>query len=478
MNDGIGMSGQLESWRRLNESILDNIQEGEKKAQLELLLDHIILYLKRVFLGTPEESKLEVPDHPLFSIRTQPLSYERGTELEYRLQLIASYRLADGNRISELLIAGLLPPTPLILSQRQTEYLTAQHENPRIGTVTLANTLGISPRTVKREKQQLFSQYGIRIASMLDPHRFGLTQLGVQFRAKTLETAQAFDTWIRTEALREKPLPFLLGCGWDVNQQEGFLSLYAPNQNLWMQKIHRLLDRLQEHFFATASIHQIQGCYSNISFDYYDYVSQHWRILSDVQTEGLARFIEKHGEQFAPLRGFDYSQETISFNQVDWLLALTLSQGLLTKKERTQLLSQYGFPLAEKTLWTHERRLRKGKTLFPSLAFSHLTFNDIICVTAQCDKTSVPIFHQLFSQLASSRLYPTDKGVVAFIGVPVGGASLMKQLTLTLLNISGLSDVSVLRFNRDIPQVPPLSTFTLWNATTKLWEESSDQATN
>lgn len=472
------MSGQLESWRRLSESILDNVQEVENKAQLELLLGQIIFYLKRVFHGTAEELESDVPKRPLINMRKQPLSYELGTELVYRLHLIASYRLADGNRISELLTAGLLPPTPLSLNQRQTEYLSAQHLNPGIGKVALANTLGISPRTMKREQQQLLSQYGIRIASMLDPQRYGLAQLGIQFRATTIETAQAFDRWIRTKALGENQVPFLLGCGWDVNHQDGFLSLYMPNQNLWTQKIHRLLERLQQHFLETVDIHRIQGCYSNLSFDYYNHGSQQWRILSDVQTEGLARFIEQHGEQFAPLRGFDYSHEMISFNQVDWLLALTLSKGLLTKKERTHLLSQYGFPLAEKTLWTHERRLRKAKTLFPFLSFSHLTFDDIICITAQCDESSLPTLHQLISQYAMSRLYPTDKGVVAFIGVPVGGASLMKQLTLTLLNISELSGVSILRFNRDIPQVPPLTTFTLWNATAKRWEEPSDQESN
>jgi hypothetical protein len=472
------MSSQLESWQRLKEKILENVQDGENKTQLDFLLNHIISYLKRVFLGIAMEYAIKVPEHPILKIRNQPLSYELGRELDYRLHLIASYKIVDGNRISQLLTAGLLPPSTLILSHRQTEYLSAQHMNLEIGKVALANKLGISPRTMKREQQQLFSQYGIRTASTIDPQRFGLTHLGIQFRAKTIEMAEAFDTWIRTKALRENQLPFLLGCEWDVNHQDGFLSFYLPNQNPWKQQYHSLFERLEEHFFEIVTKHQIQGCFSNLNFDYYDHVSRQWRILSDVQTEGLARFIEIHGEQFAPRPGFDYSSETISFNHVDWLLALTLSDGLLIKKERTQLLSSYGFPLAEKTLWTHERQLRKTNALFSSLAFSHLTFEDIIFITAQCEESSIPTMHQLISQYAMSRLYPTDKGVMAFIGVPVGGASLMKQLTLTLLNISALEEVSVLRFKRDIPQVPSISTFTFWNATTKRWAEPSEEWSN
>ena len=72
-----------------------------------------------------------------------------------------------------------------------------------------------------------------------------------------------------------------------------------------------------------------------------------------------------------------------------------------------------------------------------------------------------------------SRLYPTDKGVIIFIGIPSGGASLMKQLTRTLLNISDIRTVSVLRFKRDIPQGPALSTVTLWNAAEQQWKELS-----
>ncbi|MFX0077608.1 MAG: hypothetical protein ACFE8O_00060 [Candidatus Hermodarchaeota archaeon] len=466
------MSNQPESWRRLTENILENVQD-KKKAQLELVLAHIILYLQRVFLGASEKADSEVCDYPLFDARRQPLSYELGKELEYRLHRVASFGLADGNRAIELLTAGLFPQTPLTLNRRQTELLTTQQVNPESGTVALANILGISPRIVKREKQQLFSKYEIRNASMLDPQRFKLNHYCIQFRTKSTEASQAFDTWIRTKALKENQLPFLLGCGWDVNIQDGCLLLYSPNQTSWNKTIHRLLENIQEQFFVTTDIHQIKGCYAHINFDYYDHVSKEWRVLSDVQTEGLAQFLGQHGEQFAPLRGFDYNKNPIVFNKADWLLALALSESLLTRKERTHLLSKYGFPLSEKTVWTHERHLKRVKTLFPSIVFSHLTFEDVLCVITHSDEAILPNFNQLISQYAMSRLYPTDKGAIIFIGIPSGGASLMKQLTLTILNISDIQTVSVLRFKRDIPQGPALSTVSQWNASTQQWKEPS-----
>ena len=236
------MSSQLESWRRLTEGIVENVQD-KNKAQLELTLAQIILYLRRVFIGASEKADSEVRDYPLFDARHYPLSYELGTEMEFRLQRLASFGLADGNRVIELLTAGLLPPTPLKLNRRQTEFLTTQHLNPELGTVALANSLGISPRIVKREKQQLFSQYGIRNATTLDPQRFGLKHFCIQFRTKSIEAAQAFDTWIRTKALRENQLPFVLGCGWDINNQDGCLFFYSPNQTSWIKTINGLLEK-------------------------------------------------------------------------------------------------------------------------------------------------------------------------------------------------------------------------------------------
>ena len=202
------MSSQLESWRRLTESILENVQD-KNKTQLELVIADITFYLQRVFLGASENLDSGVRDYPLFNARNQPLSYELGRELEFRLHRLASFRLANGKRAIELLTAGLLPPTLLQLNRRQTEVLTAQLQNLEIGTVALANILGISPRIVKREKQQLFSQYGIRNASMLDPQRFGLIHYCIQFRTKSIEAAEALEIWIRTKALRENQLPFL-----------------------------------------------------------------------------------------------------------------------------------------------------------------------------------------------------------------------------------------------------------------------------
>lgn len=266
--------------------------------------------------------------------------------------------------------------------------------------------------------------------------------------------------------------PFLLGYGFDANQLDGYLSVFIPNQRSFLARFEKTLNNLQGQFFEFYEMHRILGFYSNVSFDCYDHISRQWRITSDLRTEGTFRFIEEHGPQFISLSGFKYHQQDISYNQLDWLLALSICEGWLSKLERNKLLASHGFQLSNKTIWAHEQRLVKDKALFPYLAFSRLAFDDIICIISDCEEHAIETLHQLLAQYPWSRFTPTNHGAIMFIGMPISGSSLIKQLTRTLLIIPGLTHVSILRFKRDLPQIPLIQTFKLRNSNTNQWTEA------
>lgn len=452
----------------LSQQIIAGISAGPDQASLRLLLNQVIVYLKRVFYSTID-TESDIAAHPQFNFRKQPASLELARELDYRLNLLASYHLSLPDRISELLTAGLQISLPVTVNHLQTKLIQVRAQNPGIGVVALAKELEISPRTANRELQKLFSQYGIRIAAVLDPHKFGLVHFGVRFQGKSLEVVQAFDTWLRKHGARNWELPFLLGIGLDINQLDGFFSVYVPNQVKSLSKFHQRMEWLQEQFFSILEISRISGFYTNISFDCYDYVTQQWNVPSDLRTEGTLRFIEEHGPQFSPLQGFNYKLSPIRFTQPDWLIALMQCEGVMNKTEPRKLLRHYGYPLADKTIWAHRQRLKNTNAYFPYLAFSRLAFEDIIGLIVKCDETTLEIIHQLLTQFVVSRLFPTSEGAIIFIGVPFSGASLLKQLTHTLLNMPKIKKLTVLRFKRDLPLTPPISTYSLWNSNNQLW---------
>lgn len=453
---------------RHRKQIIETTTPSKAVNELSQLMDQIIDYQLRV-RGIPSQATALV-ESSQFNSQTIPKSFDIAAEIDHRLRLLASYQLKNANRVIQLLLAGLAitqSPTP---TQQQTRFFSKLHEDPLIGNMKLANSMGISPRTVKTEKNVIFSEFGSRIASWLDPHRFGLIHLGIHIRTKSLQASQDVEKRFRREAISKGALPFLHGFSFDVNRQDAFISLFVPDQIQARTKVNQIIHELSELYFEEYEIHQILGFYEKLNLTSYDHVSQEWQILSDLRTEGSRRFIEEYGPQFQPPRGFSYTRARIEFNQSDWILVLSLCEGLLERKERRELLTTYGFQMADKTVWAHENQLHKTGVYFPYLTFSRLYFDEIICLMLICDSSTFDFLKQFITQFTSSQLLPTEKGAIIKIGTFSWAPSLTNQLIHTLLELPDIDKVSVMRLKREVPQVPAINTFNLWNAKTKRWD--------
>jgi hypothetical protein len=346
------------------------------------------------------------------------------------------------------------------------------HHDPKIGTVNLSKTLHVSPRTSNQQKHELLSNFGARIGAVIDPQRFRLAHVGVRFRTKSLKASQNIEHWIFQEAHLNGALPLLQGFGFDVDQQDGLLMLFLPDERLVLAQFHQTLEKVADSHLESYEIITFQGFFTNVTFSSYNHVSQQWHIAPDLRTEGTRRFIEEYGPQFPPPRGILYQQKPLAFNQADWILALGICEGLVDRKNRQCIIASYGFPLAYKTIWAHEHRLETAQAFIRYLTFSNLLFAEIICIIIVCEPPMVDFFHQFSTQFAMSRLFPTPNGIVLFIGIPTQASSLTNQLIHTLLDIPGLHKIDVLRLKRDLPRTPPIHTFRLWNPNTKRWSYS------
>ncbi|MFX1541301.1 MAG: hypothetical protein ACFFBX_11020, partial [Promethearchaeota archaeon] len=72
----------------LSQQIIAGISAGPDQASLRLLLNQVIVYLKRVFYSTID-TESDIAAHPQFNFRKQPASLELARELDYRLNLLA-----------------------------------------------------------------------------------------------------------------------------------------------------------------------------------------------------------------------------------------------------------------------------------------------------------------------------------------------------------------------------------------------------
>ncbi|MFX0168643.1 MAG: hypothetical protein ACFE89_04705 [Candidatus Hodarchaeota archaeon] len=463
------MPDPYQSFDIRKQAILEEVQPSPAKSDLELLLTHITLYLKRAF-HAQTFTDLNLPDHPLFSFENQPISEELASELAYRINIIAEYHLHSPKRISELLTAGLQLYRPMHFNRKQIQYIQHKGIQPELRTMALAKLLETSSRTINRDRQILFTRYGLRVAGILNPPKFGLAHFGIYFSGPSLKTSLRFKQWLNKQLFFGDAFPFLTGAMFDVDQISGVFTLFVPDQVQWLKQLHQTIQWIKDVFLDDVEIHQIRGFFANISLDFYDYGSQQWKISPDLHTEAVLRFIEEHGSQFTPLQGFIYHGEPMAFHPTDWLLTITTCEGLLSKFEQRDLLHHNAFPLSEKTIWTHLRKLRQKEAYFPYLTFSRMAFEDVLCLLISCEKPTLNILYQLITQYPMVQLFPTDDGAIILIGLPTVGPSLIKQLTRTLLTIPRIFKTKILRFKRNLPLLPSLQRHILWRANQRLWK--------
>ncbi|MFW9935470.1 MAG: hypothetical protein ACFFDU_08240 [Candidatus Thorarchaeota archaeon] len=467
---GLGMADYRNILEVRSQRILAAIGSTSDREKATPFLEDIMRYIVAAFEGEATFQEGVQSFKPLVQILNGPLSYEIATELDNRLRLLAEYQLPVFERIFGFLTSGLNTLTSATLRRHYVSFIKLVNENPTQGVVTLSRQLKVSPRTVRKNQQNLSNQYGLRIAAILDVPRFGLSHFGVHFRARGIDHAYDFEKWIRNPANALELSPFLLGYGINPNHFDGYCSFFVPDRIHSLKRMERKLKWLEQEFFESMTLLKIKGTFSNVNFDSYDYVSQSWSIFADLSTEGTLSFIKEHGPQFSLPRGVYYSTQISRFHEVDWLLALMYCAGFLQKAERVTTLARYGFPLAEKTVWAHERRLIRSRTLLPTIMFSNLAFEDIICLIIQCEEQLVANLVQVVIQYAYSRIHPTNEGVIFFIGVPTGGSSLLNHLTRTLVQEAGIHQFTVLRLKQDLPQMPSLKTYALWDNESQQWK--------
>lgn len=453
-----------------SEQILASVRSKTAYKDLKLLLDNMECYISRSYTGEIPVNYENLAPHSLFNGKSEIVSKNRADEILSRLNILTEYQLSSIVRIKELLLDGLRPPRLMKLTIRQVRILQILNQSPNSGIVALSRQLKSTPRTIKRELKTLSNQFGLHIRWKIDPHQFHLNQYGIYFRTKSVPKSHTFEAWIRRNSRDPIFFPFYLGHGLDVNNQEGFLSLYVPNQKRWLQRFQVVLRELSRDFLEVLDVYQILSIYASTNFSYYDYIAQQWRHAIDLQTEGSLRFLEKYGQPLSSPRGFLFTEKHKPFDEIDWILSLILSQGFIRRSEYKDRLSKQGYSLENKTLWAREKTLQKRTAVFPYLTFSQLAFDDTLCFIVECPEHLYPTIFQLATQQAHSRMYTTNQGIIMLLGIPMSGPSVVRQMNQTLIQLPAVKKVVSLRFKHDISEIPDLATASFWDKKNQLWK--------
>ena len=463
------MTGDRAGLERRVRRILERAEGNQGKVDLRLLLENIRAYLLRGDETQSTKTVRNLKPYPAFHGSGDPYSSARAREVETRLRLVDERQLTSAERITQVLLSGLRTPVRWEPSERQVSILRQLDSDPSIGLVALAKSVSSTPRTVKGELERLRWDFGFQVEAVINPWRFRLRHYGVWFRVESRAAYDEFSQWLLGEADSIWGGLHLVADVFDVNREEGYMTLVVPAEGRLGSNPRALFRRLEGEFLQAVEVHEVQGLLQRVSLTSYDYVSNRWKIDADLMTEGALQLVRRRGPVLSNSPGFQYNSEPIRFDRADWIIAVTHCGPQLTKSEQRLLLEHYGKPLGSKSIWAREARLRHAQAVFPVLAFSNVLFDSYLLCTIICSAEATATLVQIASQLPFSRIYPTDKGAIVIIGTPEGGPGLAKQWTRTLLRVQGIEKLAVLRTSHYAPASLPISWACHWNETSQQW---------
>ncbi len=449
--------------------IIKKAQPKEDRKSLEVFLANALLFIKKARgEPIPDSEKLPPPHHRISFAAHLDSSPELADFFEQRLDLIERYEITDVHRIIDIMTAfSYLPPYPLEirLSPRKVRLLLHLYEDPVIPSSQLAEKINSTPRTIRKELEDLRRYFGFTIANFLDYHKFKLAHVLVIFRTTSLDHSKELVQFIQ----RERPL-FLRAFTFDEDYRVGFMTFTIPDQ----PKGHRLFNQrivwLQEGFFQELTIARTLEAAYSMSFDAYDTKSNSWICDSPLVSEAMLQFIQSHSYSIPKPHGLKYS-EPMHFTQLDFLLGQLARNHVrplnieFIKKE----LDKRGFELSKKTIWAKLLRFRKEKIHAPMVYYEAPFFESFVTLLVQCNNKIRDHVALLPSLLPYSFISILDSGVFISFHQPSHCGAITGQLIQALSNYSGVTNVVTVRRGDNIGTPSTIDSYTRWDESRQRW---------
>ena len=451
----------------ITREIVRRAEPQEERMDLERLLVSILLYIKRVRGGGLTAEERGYPAHRSFDFLALPPSNYLVEALERRLGIIRDYNIRSIPRIEEILLYGLKRETQAPLTPNQVEVLKQLCEEPRLTTAELVQRLGLSRYTIKKVLRQLRDDFGLRTGYVINFGKLKLSTHSLVFRTKSLEASRDLESWVR-----RSNLPFLKTLVFDANHRDGHMAFTIPSQQRALQAFERRAEWIRRTFMEQVQLHHCLGILCNTRFDDYDARLGRWRIPEELIQAGLHKYltIHRNDPKYTHFQVEATFGRPVSFTQVDFIIAYAQFKGAWSLAEKHELLKDLGFTLSPKTVWSRLQRLHKMGVVIPYTYFSGGLFQEFVCLSFLCNSKAREQLRVLSSRLPFTITYITDQGIVIFLKCPQGWGDFLTRLTREATQLPGVSDLMVVRQDRNVGSSLGIDLFSRWNEKRQFWE--------
>ena len=436
---------------------------AEDRSYLTSLLNNIVLFIRRMRGEELTTEEQLYPPHTLFTHFKHPGGLEAAETLAFRLQLIDQYQPSNVQYITDILTLEY-PAPPKKFSNLKALIIKGIYDNPRIPKSQLAEKVGISPRLLSKELQELHQQYAFQVITTLDIGKFRLLNKIATFRLKSTRHAQQLEEFFR------QPPGFFRIFQLDRAMLQGGIVFRIPNQPEALRLYEQRIRWLQDEFFTECHLSEVQGTYYFLSLTNYNPDEDAFTFDPEIVSEAPFSYTRHHQTAFPQLKGFEYSQP-FWFDHANFLLANTLfARGEMGRPHfKQRLLERYGIKMSLKTMWKRSQRLREASAAFPIVDLKIPGFDEYLTYDVLCSPIARRTLQNIATFLPYVQFFTTDSGCILNVQLPIHASSLTGQLLRTIHREPGVSDVNLLRYQWRLLSHPPIGDIRKWDVENQRW---------
>jgi len=431
---------------------------------VELLLDNIGVYVKRVAGFGLTDEELRLPAYRYFSGLTAVPNNRILDSLVRRLRVVRRFHIVATERVTRALLDGLFPRGET-LTGRDVRLLTFLYRNPNSSPSTAAEALGVSRPTVRRMIRSLKEKVMLRFTNLVDWRRFKLRHIALFFTTRRVTASKRLE-----QVLLQEMSSYLSTAVFDSTYLRGYASFLIPDQAKPLRLFYRQVAALEDIFLENVQIHDFTAHYVAVCFDYFDYETGDWLIEGDVLAMGLLDFVREHWDILPKPRGMQMTQAR-PFDKLDYYLASFLQEeGRVKMAKLLERLNLVGIKAARTTVSARKNRLFREGTLVPVIVFDSPLLPVFVTFAYQCKKQLAEQLVVAAAQMPNVFASISEEGCVVNVKVPSRSLGAIIHL-LSMVQEEGVEDVLQVQRYKDLGSASPARLAPKWSGSYWRWQE-------
>jgi DNA-binding Lrp family transcriptional regulator len=439
---------------------------SEELFEVDLLLDNLQLYAKRV-KGIPfKEDDYKIKPHPYFDGMVLPPRERMYNSLLRRLKVILRFNITSYEKVTRDLLRGLVSDEVDRITGREIRLLTLLYQRPNTPQAQMAKELSISLPTMRKDIRALEEKIGLRFANLIDWGRFKLRHYGIFFMTADVNASRRLQNIFSKEMST-----YLTRAVFDTTFRRGFVGFRLPDQGKPLQLFQEQLEFLKEYLFEDCQVHEIKQYFQSICFDHFDYDTSTWLIESDVSTLGLLNFVRENWAILPKPRGLSNTIAR-SFDQLDYYLASFLvGDGAAPMKKIIDRMNSIGIDSPRTTVSTRKTRLFKERTMEPYFWFSTPQLPFFISFAVRCEPYIAEQISVAVAQMPLAFATISNIGCVVNVSVPARSLGTILNLLSLTIEDEGVEEVWQMQQFKNVGSRDPAQIGHRWNGTYWNWSE-------